>query len=245
MHDRVDVYTFLDRPIAFHRSFVRLGVGVTGALFLSQAIYWSHRTRDPDGWFYKTGVQWEEEIGLTRREQDSARRKLRNLGLISEHKRGVPCRIHYKVNADVLNELLHKLIAPIVQAEFVQTANVVSTKSTIKAVQSKQTISEITTDINKETTALSRKNRSAMPADFEPTKQHEKLASSLGVDLSSVFPQFVDYHAAKGSKFIDWHAALRTWIRNDNKFSNKKSGYFRQEVSEINYQEGINDDGTF
>ena len=30
---------FLDRPIAYHRSFVTLGAGITGAVMLSQAVY--------------------------------------------------------------------------------------------------------------------------------------------------------------------------------------------------------------
>jgi hypothetical protein len=33
----------VDRPIAFQRSFVRLGVGITGALLLSQIVYWQNR----------------------------------------------------------------------------------------------------------------------------------------------------------------------------------------------------------
>jgi hypothetical protein len=44
----------LDRPIAFHRCLVRVTKSVAAALMLSQAIYWSNRTKDPDGWFWKT-----------------------------------------------------------------------------------------------------------------------------------------------------------------------------------------------
>ncbi|AGU58847.1 MULTISPECIES: hypothetical protein [Vibrio] len=42
---------YLDRPIAFHRTFVQLGIGITGALLFSQALYWSKRTKDADRWF--------------------------------------------------------------------------------------------------------------------------------------------------------------------------------------------------
>lgn len=87
-----------DRPIAFHRSLVRLGVGVTGALLLSQALYWSRRTRDADGWFYKTQAQWEAETGLTRYEQESARRRLVASGYLDEQRRGVPCRLFFRVD---------------------------------------------------------------------------------------------------------------------------------------------------
>lgn len=96
---------FLDRPIAFHRPFVKLGIGITGALMLSQAIYWSRRT-NASGYFYKTQSEWEDETGMTRRELDTARKKLRELGILEEKKQGVPCRIFYRINEPTLIELL-------------------------------------------------------------------------------------------------------------------------------------------
>lgn len=32
------------------------------AILLNQILYWSDRTTDPDGWFYKTYAQWESEL---------------------------------------------------------------------------------------------------------------------------------------------------------------------------------------
>lgn len=89
---------YLDRPIAFHRAFVQLGIGITGALLLSQALYWSKRTKDADRWFYKSIEEWGEETGMTRREIDTARSKLRKLGILVEKKQGVPCRIYYRID---------------------------------------------------------------------------------------------------------------------------------------------------
>lgn len=87
-----------DRPIAFNRAFVRLGIGVTGALFLSQALYWSKRTKDPEGWFYKTIEDWQEETGLTREEQLTIKKKLTNLGFLEVKKKGVPATNHFKID---------------------------------------------------------------------------------------------------------------------------------------------------
>ncbi|WOE32773.1 MULTISPECIES: DNA-binding protein [unclassified Acinetobacter] len=95
-----------DKPIAFNRHYVRLGCGINGALMLSQMVYWSKRTKDRDGVFYKTQEDWEEETGLTRYEQETARKTLRKLGFVSEIKRGVPCKIHFKVNHDALYQAL-------------------------------------------------------------------------------------------------------------------------------------------
>lgn len=57
------------------------------------------------------------------------------------------------------------------------------------------------------------------PADFRPTSAHWSLAQSLNVNLSVEGPKFVDHHQARGSKFVNWNAALNTWIRNAATFA--------------------------
>lgn len=101
----MNILPLLDRPIAFQRSFIRLDIGVTAALFLSQMIYWTNRS-DDDGWIYKTQEEWEEETGLSRYEQEGARKKLRSIGVLQEKKKGVPARLFYKVDNDVLFQSL-------------------------------------------------------------------------------------------------------------------------------------------
>jgi hypothetical protein len=100
-----DVAEFFSRPIAFHRALVGVGhSGVTGALLLSQAIYWQ-RVKDktePRGWFWKTGADWREETGMTRDELQTARRRLVNDGLIEYELRGVPATGYYRVNFEKL-----------------------------------------------------------------------------------------------------------------------------------------------
>lgn len=96
----------LARPIAFHRVFANIGGGATGGLFLSQAYYWSFRTSDPDGWFYKIGDEWEAETALNRREQEQARKILAQKGVLETKKQGLPCKLFYRVNRDRLYELI-------------------------------------------------------------------------------------------------------------------------------------------
>ena len=96
------ITSLLDRPIAFQRAFVDLGIGITGALLLSQAVYWANRTDDEDGWFYKTQDEWQSETGLTRTEQETARRRLIALGVMSEERRGIPARLFFRLNEEVL-----------------------------------------------------------------------------------------------------------------------------------------------
>lgn len=102
------VIELLDRPVAYQRCFVRLGIGVTGALMLSQAVYWSKRTDDKQGWFYKSQEEWEEETGLSRTEQETARKRLIKAGVMEEDRRGLPARLFYRVRTE---ELEAKLLA--------------------------------------------------------------------------------------------------------------------------------------
>lgn len=257
----------LDRPIAYHRVFVKLGTGCTGAILLSQALYWSNRTNQ-DGWFYKTQADWEEETGLTRYEQESARKKLKSLGVLEEVKRGVPCKVYYRVNAEKLNFLLNQLVE-IQHAEKPHTGLRESSKPlrgnpTNSAGEKPQTITETTQRLPETTTEIiadskksakpsGRKSASrkvALPDDFKPTAQHVELANKSGVDLNHEFEQFKDYHKAKDSKMVDWHAALRTWIRNAAKFAKskpvgKRAGYLAGNSNQMDYSKGIGEDGKF
>ena len=56
--------TMNDRPIAFNRHYVALGCGINGALMLSQMVYWSKRTKDRNGFFYKTQDEWKRKIDI-------------------------------------------------------------------------------------------------------------------------------------------------------------------------------------
>lgn len=97
------------------------------------------------------------------------------------------------------------------------------------------------------------KRGTQLPDDFQPGEQHVSLAAELGVDLAHEFPQFADYHRAKGSVMKDWSAALRTWLRNAAKFAARKPGgqggnrpgYMRGPIQGTNFHEGVNEDGSF
>ncbi|HEX8503699.1 MAG TPA: hypothetical protein VF659_24150 [Pyrinomonadaceae bacterium] len=111
-----EILDLLSRPIAFHRAFVKIGGSVTAGVMLSQAFYWSRnrRARERGGWFYKSHTTWEEETGLTRREQQTARKHLRKAGLLEEKDGPLPGRgggrvVWYRVNLGVLFEKLRGL----------------------------------------------------------------------------------------------------------------------------------------
>lgn len=99
----------LDRPIAYQPSFAQLRVGKVktgpvGAVLLSQFVYWHNKM---DGrWFYKTRIEIAKETGLSRDEQETARKRLVAIGVLDEQLRGAPATMHFKIDADRLEALL-------------------------------------------------------------------------------------------------------------------------------------------
>lgn len=98
--------SLLDRPIAYHRVFAKMAGSVNAGVMLSQAFYWSSRTKDPNGWFYKVQSEWEEETCLSRREQESARKQLRETGCWEERLIGIPAQLYYRLNLSALEAKL-------------------------------------------------------------------------------------------------------------------------------------------
>ncbi|ENN6711885.1 conserved phage C-terminal domain-containing protein [Escherichia coli] len=99
----------LDRPIAYNPAFAKLRVGKVkagpvAAVFLSQMVYWHNRM--DGGWMYKTQADIASETALTRDEQETARKRLIQLGVLEEDRRGVPATMHYRINPERLEALL-------------------------------------------------------------------------------------------------------------------------------------------
>ncbi|PPK41460.1 hypothetical protein B0G57_1292 [Trinickia symbiotica] len=96
---------------------------VEATIFLCQACYWQSQI-GVDEWFYKlrdaernadgrmqaprdaSRQSWEWETGLSRTRQESARRRLKLLGLLEESLQGIPAKLYYRVNLDRLTEFL-------------------------------------------------------------------------------------------------------------------------------------------
>ena len=164
----MSMLNLLDRPIAFNRTFVDLGLGITGALMLSQCVYWSTRTKDSEGWFYKTQAEWTEETGMTRREQETARKKLVSKGYIEEVRRGVPCKTYYRLDREALEAALmqvaqkrHSSMADSAIQECTKAPSSMAESAKLDCTDApdsdggkRQTITEITTETTSETTQV-------------------------------------------------------------------------------------------
>jgi len=103
-----------DLPVSFHRCLVPITGGVTAALMLSQAI-WTSQTIEPlaGGWFSRSQEQWTEETGLSRWEQETARRALRSAGFLEERRVGMPAKLWFRVRPEAVWRALQARAAPI------------------------------------------------------------------------------------------------------------------------------------
>lgn len=97
---------FSDRPIAYHPILAKVCGSVTAALFLSQIAYWNDKGFDADGWIYKTEAQMEAETGMSRKEQETARKRLVWCGILKEERRGIPAKMWYLIDWEALTILL-------------------------------------------------------------------------------------------------------------------------------------------
>ena len=95
-----------ERPIAYDAPLARALGSATAAIFLSQLIYWTPKTKSSDGWIWKTREEIYEETALTRYEQEGARKVLVKAGVIEEKLRGVPAKMHFRVDLNRVIEVL-------------------------------------------------------------------------------------------------------------------------------------------
>lgn len=140
---------FQDHPIAYHPILAKAFNSVTAALFLSQIAYWNNKGKDPDGWIYKTQVEMQDETGLSRCEQETARALLKRLGVLKEERRGQPARLWYLIDW----EKLTNLIAENQQSSLRKTRNL----DAVKPANCTETTTEITTETTRES-AFSEEN---------------------------------------------------------------------------------------
>jgi hypothetical protein len=251
----------LGSPIAFHRCLAELAGSVTSGLMLSQAVYWTGKTKDLQGWFWKTQDEWFEETMLSRKEQESARRRLREIAfegesLWCEQLRGVPAKLYYRVDMDILERLLTAdQYVPNVQASMPQTDILEGPKGANKKAPNGHTflLTETTTETTSESTAERASDRQAVVISQAAAiaKQH----TPQGEDAVSIAVTFFPAMGIWQQEIIDnagighlhlWRKACEDW--RDNRYSPRNitgliDSYYRlekQQNRERDYHNGQN-----
>jgi hypothetical protein len=106
-----------NRIVGYSPDLARIVGGATTGLFLSQLLFLSDKGANPEGWVYKSEADMGKETGLTKREQQTARRKLLSLGVIAIMRGGFRNTYHFMV----IWEKLYQVIAGAQQTQNVPT----------------------------------------------------------------------------------------------------------------------------
>jgi hypothetical protein len=123
-----------NRVVGYSPDLAKIVGGATTGLYLSQLLFLSDKGANPDGWVYKSEQEMGKETGLTKREQQTARRKLLALGLITIMRGGWKNTYHFKI----LWEKLYQVIAGIKRPQNVPTEKVQSIQNSV--TQSEQNV---------------------------------------------------------------------------------------------------------
>jgi phage gpG-like protein len=95
-----------NRVVGYSPDLARIVGGATIGLFLSQLLFLSDKGANPEGWVYKSEQEMGKETGLTKREQQTARRKLLALGVIAIMRGGWKNTYHFKVVWEKLYQVI-------------------------------------------------------------------------------------------------------------------------------------------
>jgi nicotinamide mononucleotide adenylyltransferase len=109
-----------NRIIGYSPDLARAVGGATIGLFLNQLLFLSDKGHNPDGWVYKSEAEMGRETGLTKREQQTARRKLLSLGVITIMRGGWKNTYHFKVIWEKLYQVIEKVLSGQVAIEWKQ-----------------------------------------------------------------------------------------------------------------------------
>ncbi|HDR1420319.1 TPA: DNA replication protein [Pasteurella multocida] len=97
------------RSIAYRPALAKLFGGVTAEIFFEQIFYWQDKAENQELGVYKTQAELEEETGLSRKEQETARKKLREIGVLIETHKRLEHRIYFNIDMEKLDEVLSTL----------------------------------------------------------------------------------------------------------------------------------------
>lgn len=108
------------------------------ALLLSQILYWSDKTDNADGWFYKTADEWQAEIGMSAYQVKRAATTLAQFGVVTAvHKVAKTPKMHYRIDMQIFTDLFIKFLE---SEETSKSRNyAVENQETSKSMESEET----------------------------------------------------------------------------------------------------------
>lgn len=168
------------KPITYRADFARICDSVTAGVMLSQAYYWTGRsTKHGDGWFEKTGEEWQEETALSFKQQQTARYILEKKGFMESKRLGDRGRMCSRVMVNGVYEALFNLYKADQQNG--ESEKQISKRENLHKQNGDSKISKkgnlSLQRIHSESTTESEKTFGLTPPTFENTKTSKKVQS--------------------------------------------------------------------
>jgi hypothetical protein len=180
-----------NRVVGYSPDLARIVGGATIGLFLNQLLFLSDKGHNPEGWVYKSEQEMGKETGLTKREQQTARRKLLSLGVITIMRGGWKNTYHFKV----LWEKLYQVIAGSQQTQNVATekderAQTVPTEPVQNvATQPPERQQTVSTQWKQNVPAHNRENNTEKKEPERTDRETETVWQKTVENLQADFPQ--------------------------------------------------------
>lgn len=168
-----DLMLDIGRPVSYYPKLSKKLGGATATLLFCQLFYWQDKADENLG-VYKTSEDLETETGLTYREQVTARKALKDVGVLIETNKRLEHRIYYKIDLDAFNELMSGAPVDSSGGEFPNDVSAIreqqmrSSGSDVSAVREETKTqfdpTENTTEITTENLSLSASVNETLPA---------------------------------------------------------------------------------
>ena len=101
----------IGQAVAYYPNLTKKLGSVNASILLSQFIYWHDKTEHPLG-VYKTQDEIKAETGLSRKEQETGRKVLRELGLITETYKRTEHKLYFLFHPEVFDEWFNNEAMP-------------------------------------------------------------------------------------------------------------------------------------
>jgi hypothetical protein len=166
-------------------------------------------TKAKDGTFYKSTAEWQNETGLSRHEQDTARKILKRKGFLADERRGTPPRVYYKLNELAIAKAISNLPKSgklICRKTANQNAEIRQTGMPLFGKSSYQT--KTTAENTGSSMASAPPTPAAQPAAASLFDYETRLRFVLATKKNKRSPEGLAHHLANGDDDVQ----IRIWL---------------------------------
>lgn len=194
--------------VGFYPNLARALGGAKAGLFFCQLSFWMGDAREVD----RSGSEFEAATALTLDEQRGAREILLSKKAITITRRGVPARLFYQINWDVVEGLLSTLATGSgnsrTEAEIPEPVREIPELSIPRDPEKRKREKNIYTVPHR------------IPEDFSLSPAMLEYALKQGIvpdQVPATFDNFKTFYQGKGTKWLRWDICFQRWCHENNK----------------------------